>query len=303
MARKRLQKCLQVIHMSHILDDLIALLDVKKIEDNVFEGDCQDLGYRQVYGGQVLAQCVKAAMHTIQDLGIHSLQCYFLRPGDVKEKIYFEVDNVRNGKSFATRRVVAKQRGRAICILSASFQKKEVGHDHAMEMPNVPGPEGIESEYERLMRNQDKIDPSVRENLIQKRPFEIRIVDPVDYFTPHKRPPLKYLWMRADGSVKGDSELNNVLLAYASDYGFILTSLLPHGLAWVNPSMQCASLDHAMWFHRPTSLEKWHLYVQDSPSAGGARGFVRGSLFDISGNLVASTAQEGLIRDHQFKVD
>jgi acyl-CoA thioesterase-2 len=286
--------------MSKVLQQLVELLELKAIETNVFVGKSQDLGFKILYGGQVLGQALVAAQRTVEPERVcHSLQGYFLRAGNVNEPIFYEVDMIRSGKSFSTRRVVAKQGGLAIFSMSASFHVQEAGLTHQIERPNVPGPDGILNELELLKQAIDKVPLQIRDKMSAERAIEIRVVDPVDYFKPHKRPPLKYAWLRANGQMPNDPLIHQAMLAYASDFGLATTSLLPHGLTFFQPELQIASLDHAMWFHRPCRLDEWLLYVKDSPSAPGSRGFNRGQIFTLDGTLVASVAQEGLIRVQQ----
>ncbi len=293
--------------MANIVDDLIDVLWVKEIEKNVFLGKVQDLGLKHLFGGHVLAQALVAAAQTVEkDRFCHSLHGYFLRPGKNDEPIYYEVDLIRSGKSFTTRRVVAKQGGLAIFSMSASFHSLEPGFHHQTEKPSVPGPEGIMTELEQARKAKDMIAEQVRDKLTADRPIEIRIVDPVDPFHPHKRPPLKYSWFRTLYPMTcKDQIIHQAMLAYASDFGLATTALLPHGVTFFQPGTQVASLDHAMWFHRPFYLDGWMLYVKDSPSAAGSRGFNRGSIYTQDGVMVASVAQESLIRrqDHPKEGD
>jgi acyl-CoA thioesterase-2 len=283
--------------MSKVLEQLIKLLDLRAIETNVFVGNSQDLGFKSLFGGQVLGQALVAASRTVDaQRPIHSLHGYFLRAGNPNEPIYYEVDLIRSGKSFSTRRVVAKQGGLAIFSMSASFQTLEPGFEHQSEKPTVPGPDGILSETELIRKLSDKVPEAFRDKLTADRAIEIRVVDPVDFFAPHKRPPLKYSWFKAAGILPDDPLIHTAMLAYASDFGLATTSMLPHGVTFFNPRVQVASLDHAMWFHRPFRLDQWLLYAIDSPSAAGGRGINRGQIFTQDGVLVASVAQEGLIR-------
>lgn len=287
--------------MTKVLDELVQLLQLKQVETNIYEGQNQDLGFPAVFGGQVLGQALMAASMQMDDRSIHSLHAYFLRPGIVKEPIFYEVEWIRTGRSFATRLVVAKQLGRAIFSMSASFQAVEAGYEHQNEMPSIPGPEGVPSELELTRKAQDKIPSPMREKVTADKPIEIRVLDPIDYFNPHKRPAQKYSWLRPNGELPADPVIHAAILAYASDFGLATTSLLPHGISLFDPHMQVASIDHAMWFHRPCKLDDWLLYVKDSPSASGARGFNRGQIFTRDGKLIASVAQESLIRRHDPK--
>lgn len=290
--------------MSKVLEQLVMLLDLRAIETNVFVGNSQDLGFKSLFGGQVLGQALVAASRTVEgNRPIHSLHGYFLRAGNPNEPIYYEVDLIRSGKSFSTRRVVAKQGGLAIFSMSASFQTVEIGFEHQVEKPSVPGPDGILSELQQILHVKDKVPEAIRDKLTADRPIEIRVVDPVDYFSPHKRPPLKYSWFKASAKLPDDPLIHTAMLAYASDFGLATTSLLPHGVTFFDPHVQVASLDHAMWFHRSFRLDEWLLYVKDSPTASAGRGFNRGQIFTRDGILVASVAQEGLIRQTKARSD
>ena len=285
-----------------VLGKLIALLDVEPIDGNTFRGDSQDLGFRQLFGGHVLAQALVAAAKTVDaDRPCHSLHGYFLRLGKTDEPIIYEVDAIRNGYSFSTRRIVARQASAAIFTMIASFQRAENGPSHQIDtMPDVSGPDGLQSELDRLRKIQDKIPPAYRDNLTAERPIEIRVVDPVDYLAPAPKAPLKHSWFRTNGNIANHAGVNaamqQAVLAYASDFGLASTAGLPHGLTFFKPGIQIASLDHSIWFHRPVNLDDWMLYTKDGPTAEGARGFNRGRIFNRKGELVASVAQESLIR-------
>ena len=270
--------------MTNVLDELVALLTLEKIEENLFRGQSQDLGWHTVFGGQVLGQALSAAAQTVpKDRHVHSLHAYFLRPGDVTRPIIYDVDRIRDGGSFTTRRVVAIQKGEPIFNLSTSFQKHEVGFEHQMPMPSAPDPESVSKDEDRFKRG---------------RPIDLRIVGErdADPAHPEPRPPSRLVWMKAAGSLPDDPALHAYLLAYASDFAFVTTAMLPHGKSWLTPGMQVASIDHVMWFHRPFRIDEWLLYVMDSPAAQGARGLARGAVFTRDGKLVASSAQEGLMR-------
>jgi acyl-CoA thioesterase-2 len=284
--------------MTRVLSELVELLALEKIEENLFRGQSQDLGWGQVFGGQVLGQALSAATQTVPaDRRVHSLHAYFLRLGDAHKPIVYDVDRIRDGASFTTRRVVAIQNGHPIFNMSASFQTSEEGFDHADEMPPaVPGPDGLMSERDLWSQHADKLPEPVRSRAVAERPIELRHVDAVDPFHPEKKGPDHAVWVRAAGPLPDDDALHRYLLAYTSDFAFITTAMRPHGVTWVDPTMQVASVDHVMWFHRPFRMDDWLLHVMHSPSASGARGFVRGSFFSRDGRLVASTAQEGLMR-------
>ena len=273
---------------------VLGLLDLEKIEEDIFRGFSPPDRIRRVYGGQVLGQALVAAARTVEPSRIcHSLHAYFLRPGDPRIPILYEVDRSRDGRSFSARRVVALQNGKQIFILAASFQIPETGLDHQFPMPDVPPPESLEDEIAKLRQSADSMPDMLREWLMRARPFETR---PVIFDLPGDRPPrppYDNVWFRAAAPVP--EHLTLPLLAYASDASLLSTSLLPHGKS-IFSNLQVASIDHAMWFHRPFRFGDWMLYAQDSPSASGARGFTRGAVFARDGTVLASMTQEGLIR-------
>lgn len=286
---------------SFSLTDLRDLLDLERIEHDIFRGRSHDIGSGAVFGGQALAQALVAAARTVDaDDGtpreVHSMHGYFILPGDVDAPIVYEVDRLRDGRSFTTRRIVAIQHGRAIFNMAASFQGPEDGPEHQGDMPDVPGPDGLPRELDLIRQFEDRIPPSKREFFVRERPIEFRPVDPVDPFDPSEEAPRRHLWFRARGALPDDALTHRSVLAYASDYGLLGTALRPHGLSYAQPNLQAASLDHALWFHRPPRLDEWLLYAMDSPSASGARGFTRGQIFAEDGTLVASVTQEGLMR-------
>jgi acyl-CoA thioesterase-2 len=284
--------------MSRVLDELVTLLALERIELNLFRGQSQDLGWGTVYGGQVLGQSLSAAVQTVpSDRHVHSLHGYFLRPGAVDRPIVYEVDRSRDGGSFTTRRVVAIQNGEPIFTLAASFQIEEQGFEHQDPMPEAPPPETVPSQQELAAKYADKLPTFLRAQALAHRPFEMRpIEEPYNPLAPDPRPPRRMFWLKANGVLPDDTALHRYLLAYASDFGFLTTAILPHGVSWLSPGMQVASLDHAMWFHQDVRVDEWLLHVVDSPAAHGGRGLVRGSVFTRDGRMVASTAQEGLIR-------
>ena len=284
--------------MRNVLRELLELLQLERLEQNLFRGQSQDLGWGLVFGGQVLGQALSAAAQTVPDeRNVHSLHGYFLRPGDAQKPIVYDVDCIRDGKSFNTRRVVAIQKGRAIFNLSSSFQVLEDGFDHQASVPECIGPEELLSERQLYDKFADRIPSPLRKMAMCDRPIEIRPVDPLDPLNPKPRPPRRFVWYRASDEL-GDQpqSMHQFLLAYASDFHFLTTSMQPHGVSWLTPGMQVASLDHSMWFHRPFRMDEWLLYSVDSPSSSGARGLARGQFFTREGVLVASTAQEGLMR-------
>jgi len=282
--------------MNQLLDDLIKVMTLERLEMNLFRGQSRDIGSPQVFGGQVLGQALVAATATADDRVVHSLHAYFLRRGDFNSPIVYEVDRALDGKHFSSRRVVAIQHGRQIFNMSASFQLPESGLEHQISIPDVPSPESLpdlESYYRDMA---DKLPAAVRRVLEQKRPFEFRPVHPPDFLRSGKSPPHKYIWFRAVDGLADDEALHRCLLAYVSDFHLLDTALKPHGVPMISPQLVIASIDHAMWFHRSVRVDDWLLYAVDSPSTSGARGFTRGSVFARDGRLVASAAQEGLIR-------
>jgi len=279
-----------------LLPELLKLLDLERIEDNLFRGESRDIGAPQVFGGQVLAQGLVAASRTVEGRQVHSLHAYFLRRGDLAVPIVFEVDRSRDGGSFTSRRVVAIQHGQPILTMSASFQVAEPGFDHQASMPQVPPPESLrdlaELEAEMIERMPEKVPGYFR----NQRPFEFRAVNPQEFLSRDRRPAEKRVWFRVVGELPDDQALHRCLLAYVSDYHLLPTATLPHGVGFRD--LQMASIDHAIWFHRDLRADEWLLYAMESPSASGARGFSRGSIYARDGRLVASVAQEGLIRAH-----
>ncbi|MGI9220112.1 MAG: acyl-CoA thioesterase [Woeseiaceae bacterium] len=278
--------------MHPVLDDLITLLQLERIEDNIFRGESRDIGGAQVFGGQVLGQALSAAQHTVDDRVVHSLHAYFLRRGDMDAPIVYEVDRARDGGSFSSRRVVAIQHGRPILNLAASFQEPEEGLEHQATMPDVPAADDCEdilsAEAERFKDMPEKM----RRHLADKRAFEIR---PVPQAKSSKAV-VKHVWLRSVDELPANPALHRNLLAYASDYELLGAATIPHEMPYEKGGVIMASLDHALWFHREVRIDDWLLYSLDSPNASGARGFARGQFFNQTGELIASTAQEGLMR-------
>jgi acyl-CoA thioesterase-2 len=287
--------------MHAALQDLLNLLDLERIEQNLYRGVSPSEGWQRVYGGQVLGQALVAASRTVEDETrvAHSLHGYFLRPGDTTIPILYNVDRIRDGKSFTTRRVVAIQRGQAIFNMSASFQVMEAGLEHQFPMPEVKPPEDCISNQQLREEFANKADTADASWPSRPEPIEMRFVEPINEFDPEPMPPLQHSWIRTVDKMPDGLRLNQCLLAYASDMTLLDTSYRPHGIGWTNENFQVASLDHAMWFHRPFKSDDWLLYAQESPFSGGARGFSRGTFFDSDGRLIASAAQEGLIRLHE----
>jgi acyl-CoA thioesterase-2 len=285
--------------MAKSVDDLVALMRLERLEENRFRGESQDPGWGTVFGGQALGQALAAAIETVAaDRRVHSLHAYFLRPGDVARPIVYEVDRIRDGRAFTTRRVVANQGGPAIFAMSCSFQVDEAGFEHQSPMPPAPAPETLPTEPQRLAPFLTTAPDAIRGLLLAERPFDVRTADQIgdDPLAPTRGEPRRLTWMRAAAALPDQPALHACLLAYVSDYQFATTALAPHGASWLSPSLQLASIDHVMWFHRPFRCDDWLLHAIDSPTAQAARGLVRGEIFTRDGRLVASTAQEGLFR-------
>lgn len=282
--------------MSDTLTGLLDLMTLQPIGPDRYRGQSQDLGFRNLFGGHVLGQSLVAATNTCEGVDVHSLHAYFIRAGSVQLPIEYQVERIRDGKSFSVRRVTAIQDNAPILILSSSFQAPETGFDHQAEMPQVPPPESLVSELEMARAVKDRIPARIRAQFTCDRPIEIRQVEPINPFNPQKTPPVRYAWFRTVGAMPADPTLNKCLLAYASDFGLLATCMRPHGVTFYQPDMMTASLDHAMWFYRPFRMDEWLLYASDSPTAANGRGFNRGNIFNRQGQLVACVAQEGLIR-------
>ncbi|HZR83663.1 MAG TPA: acyl-CoA thioesterase II [Candidatus Binatia bacterium] len=280
--------------MQEQVDQLIETLDLEELDLNIFRGRSPEESRIRVFGGQVAGQALVAAGRTVvPELRVHSLHAYFLRPGDPKIPIVYEVDRIRDGKSFTTRRVVAIQRGRAIFHLSASFQVVEDGPSHQLPMPEVPAPESLPTWAERMTARMEDMSSDMKEWFLRPRPIELRYVEPPKR---ERHEPRQLIWIRADGALPDSPLLHQCVVAYASDMTLLDTATLPHGIYWNDPRYQMASLDHAMWFHRPFRADDWLLYAQESPSASGARGLCTGHLFARDGRLVVTVVQEGLVR-------
>lgn len=280
-----------------VLNDLLAMLALERIEEGHFRGQSQDLGFGAVFGGQVMGQALSAAYQTVSpERMVHSLHCYFLRPGDVRHPILYEVEHIRDGNTVSTRRVQAIQHGKSIFYLNASFQLEEPGLDHQDGMPQVQGPEGLRSEQEWAEQLKAFIPPFLHDKLLSEKPIEMRPVSFVNPLQAEPCSPNRYVWFKANGQMPDDPAIHRYLLAYASDFNFLPTALQPHGVAFFDRDLQVATIDHAMWFHRDFRFDDWLLYAVDSPSASGGRGLVRGQFFNRQGKLVASTIQEGVIR-------
>jgi acyl-CoA thioesterase II len=280
------------------LANLLAILDLEPLEENLFRGRSPQQGWQRVYGGQVLGQALVAAVRTVPAERIaHSLHAYFLLAGDPARPIVYNVERVRDGGSFTTRRVTAIQHGRAMFVMSVSFHVAEAGLDHQNAMPEVPPPEDLPSEQQLTAKLLAYLPENMKSYWERERPIEMRPVDVSRYFARERRAPEQAIWMRASGRLPDAFPLHQCVLAYASDFTLLDTALIAHGKLMFDKGMQLASLDHALWFHRPFRADEWLLYAQDSPSSHGARGFCRGNVFTRDGVLIASVCQEGLMRE------
>jgi len=283
--------------MQTVVSELLDLLALERLEENLFRGASRDIGTRYVFGGQVLGQSLSAAQQTVDaDRAVHSLHAYFLRAGDVEHPIVYDVDRTRDGGSFSARRVTAIQHGKPIFVMASSFHAPEPGASHQMSPPEVPKPEDLPEPETFDAETLAQLPPKMRRWMFRKGPFEFRHVLPRNELKPTKRPPYQQVWFRLIDRIPDDPALHRAMLAYASDFHLIGTTTFPHGISYLQPNVQMASLDHAMWFLRPFRVDEWLLYACDSPSAQGSRGLARGSIYDHAGTLVAATAQEGMIR-------
>lgn len=279
------------------LSTLLSILDLKSDGKDRYRGESPKDGWQRVYGGQVLGQALVAASRTIpSDRPAHSLHAHFLIGGEPHHPIYYDVEHTRDGGSFSTRRIAASQHGRTIFTMTASFHKQETSFEHQIEMPDVPPPESLPNADQMIAPFLDKLPEVVRRYWSGERPIEMRLVDMSRYLSRKKQRAVQYIWLRANGTLPDDSSLHQCVLAYASDFTLLDTALIAHGRLLFDPDLQLASLDHALWFHRRFKADEWILYAQESPTAVGARAFCQGSMFARDGTLIASTAQEGLIR-------
>jgi acyl-CoA thioesterase-2 len=279
------------------IDALVATLSLEPVEVNLFLGRTPDDEFSRdrIFGGQVIAQALMAAYRTVEGRACHSLQSYFIRPGDPKAPVLYSVERSRDGRSFTTRRVIAIQHGEQIFNLAASFHVPETGYEHQTPLPAAPDPETVPTDQQRMAAYVHLMPKADADRVTRDRAIDVRRVDPNNPAKPEKKPPHQQVWFRATGPVGDDVAINQCLLAYATDMSLLDTCARPHGVSWLS-GVQMASLDHIIWFHRPSRADQWHLYDQDSPSASGARGFNRGAVYTQDGTLVASVAQEGLIR-------
>lgn len=285
--------------MNQALNNLLTLLNLEAIGERMFRGTSEALWRRQVFGGQLIGQALYAAKETVPVWRfVHSLHSYFLRPGDSQQSVIYDVEILRDGKSFSTRRVKATQNGHPIFYMTASFQVAEQGFEHKKMMPAVPPPDGLLTETEIAQSMEHYLPPQEKETLLNDKPLEIRPVNVYNPLKGNKSDPTSQVWMRANGHIPDYRWMHQCLLGYASDCHFLSVALQPHGIGFMESGIQVATIDHVMWFHRPFDMNDWLLYSIESTSASNSRGFVRGEFYTQDGTLVASTAQEGVIRKH-----
>lgn len=284
-----------------VFADLLTLLDIERIEDNLFRGQSRDLGGKSVFGGQVLGQALVAAQRTVVQGVAHSVHAYFVRAGHMDAPIVYEVERIRDGRSFSVRRVHAIQHGRPIFSMIASFHIEEAGLEHAASMPEVPPPEELRSQASWRQEWADDCPEHVRSRFLRQLAIDFRPVEPINPFRPEAAGSVQYIWFRADGQMGDDQLQHQAVLTYASDFNLLSVALRPHAVSFGLPHMTVASLDHALWLHRPFRADEWLLYAMDSPTAQGSRGLSRGQIFDREGRLVASVAQESLMRDSRLR--
>lgn len=283
--------------MGKVLNDLLNQLRLEKLEENLFRGESQDLGLGVVFGGQVMGQALSAAKETVQDeQQVHSFHSYFLRPGQTDRPIIYDVERLRDGQTLSTRRIKAVQNGQAIFYMTASFKAKESGFEHQNKMPSAPDPEDLISEQDMALMHTEMLPVAIRDKLVGEKPIEMRPVSFVNPSDPEIEPAKRLVWLKANGKMPNDLRVHRYLLAYASDFNFLLTALQPHGVSYYSEGMQVVTVDHSMWFHHDFRMDEWLLYAVESTVASDGRGLVRGQFFTRDGKLVASTIQEGLIR-------
>ncbi|MGO1298523.1 MAG: acyl-CoA thioesterase II [Vibrio sp.] len=283
--------------MSQALTELLNLLQLEPQDDGLYLGHSQNIGLPQVYGGQVIGQALSAARYTVEpDRNVHSFHSYFLYPGDPEQPIYYDVEVLRDGRSFSTRRVKAMQGGRSIFYLTASYQATDEGFEHQQTMPAIPGPDEFVSERQIASKIAHLLPEPLKTTFCGDRPIEVRPVNVVNPLQPEKTDPIQYLWIRANGELPDNQLLHQYLLGYASDWGFLVTALHPHGVSLMTPKLQVATIDHSIWYHRPVKMDEWLLFAIESPTASSGRGLVRGEIYSRDGRLVATAVQEGVIR-------
>ena len=286
--------------MSKALSELLTLLQLSRQAENTFIGESENLGLPQVYGGQVIGQALSAARYTVDSQRtVHSFHSYFLYPGDPEQPILYDVETLRDGQSFSTRRVKAMQNGRSIFYLTASYQQTAEGFEHQNTMPTIPGPENFASENQIAAKIAHLLPEPLKKTFCGERPIEVRPVTVVNPLKPEKLEPKQYLWIKANGPLPDDQLIHQYLLAYASDWGFLVTALQPHGVSLMTPKFQVATIDHSIWYHRPFKMDDWLLFAIESPTASNGRGLVRGEIYSRDGTLVASAVQEGVMRFKQ----
>ncbi|WP_117233309.1 acyl-CoA thioesterase II [Vibrio maerlii] len=283
--------------MSKPLQELLSLLQLERLEEGLFRGQSENLGLPQVYGGQVIGQALSAARYTVDEQRtVHSFHSYFLYPGDPEKPIIYDVENLRDGKSFSTRRVKAIQNGRPIFYLTASYHGDAPGFEHQNTMPMIPGPENFASESQLAEKVAHLLPEKVKQIFCGEKPIEIRPVTVVNPLKPTKEKPKQYLWVRTNGALPDDQLIHQYILGYASDWGFLVTALHPHEVSLMTPNFQVATIDHSIWYHRPFKMDEWLLYAIESPTASNTRGLVRGEIYNQQGDLVATAVQEGVMR-------
>ncbi len=287
--------------MNPVLAELISLLTLERLEDNLFRGSSRDIGAARVYGGQVLGQALKAAQYTVQNRQIHSLHAYFLREGDHDRPIIYEVERSRDGRSFSARRVVATQHGRPIFTLSASFQVAEQGLEYQLKSADVPAPDTLPGVHEYKSRLGGRLPEKFRRLITLSAPFDLRPVEPLDRELSANSKPGRRLWFKTIDKLPDDPDLHRAILAYASDYGLLTATLVPHGIDMFHNKLIMASIDHAMWFHRPFHADAWLLYECEALSTSNSRGLARGTIYQQDGTMIATVTQEGLIRFNDIR--
>lgn len=286
--------------MSQALNELLTLLALEPLDQGLYRGQSMDLGFGAVFGGQVMGQALAAAKYTLEpDRPVHSFHSYFLRPGDVNKPIIYDVETIRDGKTTSTRRVQALQYGKPIFYMTASFQEPVAGFEHQAAMPEIAGPEGLTPESERIKVLAQYLPRSVKEKWLSDKPIEMRQVNYVNPMQPEKAEPLRYIWLKANGALPDDPRIHKYLLAYASDFNFLPTALMPHGRSFWEPQLQVATIDHSMWFHQDFRFDDWILFAMESPRAIAGRGLVQGCFYTQDGTHIATAMQEGIIRQRQ----
>lgn len=286
--------------MGKVLNDLLDQLSLEKLEENLFRGESQDLGLGLVFGGQVMGQAISAAKATVlEEYRVHSFHSYFLLKGKTDQPIVYDVERIRDGQSLSTRRIKAVQNGQAIFYMTASFKAPEIGFEHQDVMPDVPAPEDLISEQEMALIHSDLLPDFIRKKLVAEKPIEMRPVTLINPVDPDIEEPKRLIWLKANGKMPADPSIHRYLLAYASDFNFLPTALQPHGVSYFTQGIQAVTVDHSMWFHNDFHMDDWLLYVVESPVASDGRGLVRGQFFTRQGKLVASTIQEGIIRQRK----